>query len=126
MTQNTINMEALRNLKVMIGGSSDDLAELISDFVTTLPVQVSHMQSHAANNDWKALRISSHSCKSNSRDLGALVLGDLCAAVELQCQEGTTTGIDAQIDLIAKEAKAVIAAISKLAARSFSCKLEKF
>ena len=114
MTESTINLDAIHSLKVTIGGSEDDLAELICDFVTTLPVQVSHMQTHAANADWSALRISAHSCKSNARDLGALALGDLCAAVELQCKEGVPTGMKAQIERIAEEATVVIAAISEL------------
>lgn len=114
MTQSTIDLDALRNLKAMIGGGADDLAELISDFVTTLPVQVSHMQTHVTNSDWAALRISSHSCKSNSRDLGALALGDLCAAVELQCREGTPIDLAPQIERIATEAELVIAAIKEL------------
>lgn len=114
MTESTIDLNALHNLKVTIGGSEDDLAELISDFVTTLPVQVSHMQTHAANADWSALRINAHSCKSNARDLGALALGKLCAAVELQCKQGAPTGMTTQIERIAEEAKIVIAAISEL------------
>ena len=114
MTQKTISRDALHNLKEVIGGDQDDLAELIRDFVSTLPVQVDHMQTQAKSGDWTALRISAHSCKSNARDLGALALGDLCAAFELQCKEGSPTGMDAQIVRIATEAEAVIEAISAL------------
>lgn len=114
MSQVPIDQTALQNLKSMIGGDADDLAELIDDFMSTLPVQVDHMKAHSAKGDWRALRITSHSCKSNSRDMGALQLGDLCAALELQCKEGQPTGLDEQIDHISEEAKTVLEAISKL------------
>lgn len=114
MTRAIIDLATIRRLKDVIGGDTDDLTELINDFVSTLPMQVERMKAHSAGCDWKALRITSHSCKSNSRDLGALRLGDLCAELELQCKAGAPTGLGDQLDAIFEEANAVHEAMSNL------------
>lgn len=114
MTRAIIDLATIRQLKDVIGGDTEDLTELINDFVSTLPMQIERMKAQAASCDWKALRISSHSCKSNSRDLGALQLGDLCAKLELQCKAGTPTGLGDQLDAIFEEASVVHEAMSNL------------
>ncbi len=114
MTQATIDQSALRRLKDVIGGDTDDLAELINDFVSTLPIQVEHMNSQAAISDWVALRITSHSCKSNARDLGALELGDLCAQLETQCKDGEPIDLSDQLAAIADEASVVLRELTSL------------
>ncbi|MHA6325830.1 Hpt domain-containing protein [Roseivivax sp. CAU 1753] len=112
-----LDLSALRNLKQMIGGDPDDLSELIGDFVATLPVQVQQMRENGENGDLVALRIAAHSCKSNSRDLGALYLSQLCARLETECASGNVTNFPAQLSQISDAADT---ALSNLAALDIS------
>ncbi len=114
MARAIIDVATIRQLKAVIGGDTEDLTELIHDFVSTLPRQVERMEAQSIACDWIALRITSHSCKSNSRDLGALRLGDLCAELELQCKVGAPTGLGDQLNAIHEEAIAVHETLSKL------------
>ena len=114
MSENTIDMAALAKLKDMIGGDVEDLAELVDDFVESIPGQVAKMKAEAANQDWAALRIASHSCKSNGRDLGATALTALCAELELQCKNGEPVDPAAQVAAIADAAQSAANALKAL------------
>ncbi len=113
MTQ-ALDLSALRNLKSMIGGDPDDLAELVNDFVTALPEQVQQMQSAAAGGDLAALRIAAHSCKSNARDLGASHLSDLCAGLETQSAAGDGAGLARKLAEISDAAAAALSQFAQL------------
>ena len=88
MTNAVIDTAALAKLKDMIGGDTEDLSELVSDFLASFPGQAAKMQDQATTEDWAGLRITAHSCKSNARDLGATALSVLCAELERQCKAG--------------------------------------
>lgn len=109
-----IDTTALAKLKDMIGGDTEDLAELVEDFVEAFPQQVEEMQRHANDEAWGALRISSHSSKSNARDMGALSLTELCAELELQCKAGVPADPLEQISEIEKAGHAAIDALREL------------
>ncbi len=117
MTEAIIDVAALAKLKAMIGGETEDLAELVTDFVSTLPDQLALMRSSEASQDWAALRIASHSCKSNARDLGASDLAELCAELELRCKTGEPGDVG---DLISGIEAAATAAISALDAEDLA------
>ncbi|MEM8802145.1 MAG: Hpt domain-containing protein [Pseudomonadota bacterium] len=95
-----IDLAALKKLKDLIGGETEDLAELVEDFVATFPSQVTSMRSEVAAEDWSALRITAHTCKSNARDIGATALFQKCAALELECENGMPHAPDAQVTAI--------------------------
>ena len=114
MTDHTIDISALTKLKDMIGGDIEDLEELVDDFVASVPEQVAKMQAEVANQDWAALRIASHSCKSNGRDLGATALTALCAELELQCKNGVPVDPDAQVTAIGAAAQEAADALKAL------------
>ena len=109
-----IDLQALRNLKSMIGDDFDDLAELIEDFVTGLPTQMQHMHDHSARGDLAALRIVAHSCKSNARDLGAVSLASLCATLETDCAAGLVDDLPSQLDGISSAIDAALKNYSTL------------
>jgi HPt (histidine-containing phosphotransfer) domain-containing protein len=113
MTQ-ALNLSDLRNLKAMIGGDPDDLAELVDDFVAALPDQISQMRAQGACADWVALRISAHSSKSNARDLGAAHLSELCAELESQCASGNVQDLEAQMTKISQSMDATLLNFAKL------------
>lgn len=114
MTEDTIDLSALAKLKDVIGGDVDDLEELINDFVASVPGQIAKMQAEVANQDWAALRIASHSCKSNGRDMGAAVLTALCAELELQCKNGVPVDPAAQVAAIEAAAQTAANALTAL------------
>ena len=114
MTPDLIDIAALAKLKDMIGGDTEDLAELVDDFVVSFPQQIELMQKQATGQEWGSLRISSHSSKSNARDMGATSLSALCAELELQCKSGTPVEPLRQVSEIEKAGLAAIDALKDL------------
>ena len=78
MSEGVINKAALQRLLDVIGGDREDLAELLEEFETSTPQTLAEMQAAAAAGDLGALRIASHSLKSNGRDFGADALATAC------------------------------------------------
>lgn len=114
MSDSIIDIAALAKLKAMIGGDVEDLEELIDDFIESVPEQIAHMSAEVKAQDWPALRIASHSCKSNGRDMGATVLTALCAELELQCKNGAPVDPAAQVAVIAAAAQDAADALKAL------------
>ena len=114
MSTPVIDTAALAKLKDMIGGESEDLAELVDDFVSAFPEQAQTMQGLVQSEDWPALRISAHSCKSNARDLGAVALAELCAQLELECQSGAPSDPAAQVAAIEAQGMLALGALQEL------------
>lgn len=110
----TIDIAALKKLKDLIGGETEDLAELVDDFITSFPGQVSRMRTESSAQDWPALRISAHTCKSNARDVGATDLFQLCAALELACETGEPATPGEAISMIDTTGTAAIAALKEV------------
>lgn len=77
-----IDYEALKNLQDLIGGRRADLIELVRDFLDDAPVQLAAMIAAAEVGDADTVRRAAHSLKSNGRDLGAVLLAQLCADLE--------------------------------------------
>lgn len=114
MTNDVIDTTALTKLKDMIGGDPEDLSELVEDFLETFPSQAADMRNQATLEDWSALRITAHSCKSNARDLGATALSALCAELELQCKSGQPDAAVDQIDAIDAAGQTALTALREL------------
>lgn len=110
----TIDIAALKKLKDLIGGETEDLAELVEDFIASFPGQLLRMRSENSAQDWAALRISAHTCKSNARDVGATALFQLCAALELACETGMPDAPDAAIAEIDATGTAAITALKEV------------
>ena len=98
-----IDRGAIARLLEVIGGDVDDLRELLEEFHSSTPALVDQMQAAAASGDTDALRIAAHSLKSNSRDFGALALGDLCEGLEHDCRAGAVTDGPARVAAISHE-----------------------
>lgn len=104
-----LDLMSLRKLKAMIGGDPEDLAELVDDFIATLPDQLAQMRIHGGKGDWVSLRIAAHGCKSNSRDLGALSLSQLCGELEAECLVGEVQGLANQLSRISEAVETALA-----------------
>lgn len=109
-----IDIAALRKLKDLIGGETEDLAELVEDFIATFPTQVTNMRAEVATEDWSALRITVHTCKSNARDVGATALFQQCAALELECENGSPASPDAKVAAIEETGVVSIKALQEV------------
>ncbi|MDR0623854.1 MAG: response regulator [Treponema sp.] len=59
-------------------------------FVEKYPERKREMDEAFANNDWAALKLRSHSLKSNAKNIGAEDLGETAAKLEKYCTAGKT------------------------------------
>lgn len=107
MTDNVLDMAALKRLLEVIGGDPEDLDELKEEFYDTAPAIVEAMQAGLVKGDFEALRISSHSLKGNARDFGATHLADLCHTLEQKCKDGAPFDASGLVsDIVAAETAA--------------------
>lgn len=83
---------AIANLRDMVGGEPEYLAELIDSFLEDAPVLLANMAKAVAEGDAAALRLHAHSLKSNAADFGAKELSELCKEMELAGKTGEMTG----------------------------------
>ncbi|SDL53942.1 Hpt domain-containing protein [Aliiruegeria lutimaris] len=89
MEDDQIDRGALRKLLALLGNDPAELEDLLSDYYQDAPDLAQRIVDSAARGDVEALRIASHSLKSNARDFGALRLSDLCADLEKECRAGS-------------------------------------
>lgn len=101
MDETQIDRKAIDRLLAVIGGNRDDLLELLEEFFSAAPEILRRMEHAANNNDINALRIASHSLKSNGRDFGAVTLAGLCENLERACKSGTVEDAPGQVTAIA-------------------------
>lgn len=83
-----IHREALDILQKLIGGSRDDLEDLVRGFIDEGRTMLDDAQAAAAAGEEAVLKRAAHSLKSNARDLGAVAFADLCAAIEADLVAG--------------------------------------
>ena len=81
-----LDPKALHSLQEVMGGSRDDLVELIGDFLGEAPGHLAVLGDPAVGAE--ALRRAAHTLKSNLRDLGAHALSDQCGRLEKELATG--------------------------------------
>jgi HPt (histidine-containing phosphotransfer) domain-containing protein len=86
-----LDPQALLTLQDLVGGSRDDVDELIREFLNEAAQLVPQVAEAARTDDVGGLRRVTHTLKSNARDLGATAFADLCAEVERILRAGGTT-----------------------------------
>lgn len=87
-----IDHAALRRLLKLMGNDTDELAELVADYVSEAPDLARRIGAAAESGDRDAFRIAAHTLKSNARDFGAVRLGTLCASAEATSSLAVDTG----------------------------------
>lgn len=115
VSNDVIDQAALKRLLDMIGGDPEDLDELLEEFENDTPKTLQTMTEAAQSADLDALRIASHSLKSNGRDFGAVALATACEALERACQEGSVDDPVARVREISEElqrARTALAGVS--------------
>lgn len=91
-TKSVLDPKALNNLKEMVGGDDDFLAELVDTFLTQAPQLLADIRQAIANGDAAGLRLAAHSLKSNSAEFGAMTLSELCRELEFMGKADTLEG----------------------------------
>ena len=109
MTQ--IDTSALRRLLNVIGGDVEDLTEFIDDYAEIAPELFAQIKDGVAISNWNAVKIAAHSLKSNSNDLGASTLANLCSGIEHESAQGGVENIEEKIIQIAVEMEKALAAL---------------
>lgn len=101
-TSMVIDPGSLKALQDVIGGSRDDLDDLIAGFLQDAPSLIAEMQAAAEAGDIATVRRGAHSLKSNCRDLGALLLAQVCARLEADLGAGSpATNLTARVAEVA-------------------------
>ena len=79
---------ALDRLRELAGGDEDFVRELLTTYLEDAVGQLARMRAAAEAGDQPALMMASHSLKSNSANVGAFHLADLCRALEADARAG--------------------------------------
>ncbi|MDH4137666.1 MAG: Hpt domain-containing protein [Anaerolineae bacterium] len=111
-----LNPAALENLREMIGGDPDFLAELMDTFLNEAPQLLADMRQAVEDRDAAGLRLAAHSLKSNSTDFGAMTLSNLCWELEGMGKAGTLDGVAekvAQVEAEYERVKPAMEAVRK-------------
>lgn len=102
-----IDRTVLGRLQETLGGDPADLAEIIESFMAEAPELIAQMRDAAEQGEQAVLARAAHSLKSNARDLGATVLGELCQAAESSAKTAALTDPRATVAAIATAWEAV-------------------
>ena len=104
MTDNvrSVDPAALDRLLDMTGGDPEFLDELVQTFLEDAVVQLDAMRAAAGSGAVEDLVRPAHSLKSNSANMGAERLADLCRSLEADARGGV---VDAAADRVAEAAQ---------------------
>jgi two-component system, sensor histidine kinase and response regulator len=113
----TLDPNAMARLLEITGGDVAFVDELIDTFLGDATVQLDGLHAGGAANDAAAIVRPAHSLKSNSDNVGATVLGDLCRSLEADARAGHVPEMAERIAAIENEFAAVRAALLEARAK---------
>jgi HPt (histidine-containing phosphotransfer) domain-containing protein len=105
---------ALAKLKQMLGHQSAYLKEFIDAILQTAPQRLTELQQALRRENLAELRLAAHSLKSNSADIGAGRLFELCRKLEASAKAGALTGMAEQLVEVDTAYQQVEAALREL------------
>jgi HPt (histidine-containing phosphotransfer) domain-containing protein len=114
----TLDRAALDNLLDITGGDPEFLDELIDTFLSDAEAQLAAMRQAIADGDETALLRPAHSLKSNSTNVGATALAELCREIEADARAGGVPDAEARVSRVAAELAGVRAALLEARARA--------
>jgi signal transduction histidine kinase/DNA-binding response OmpR family regulator/HPt (histidine-containing phosphotransfer) domain-containing protein/HAMP domain-containing protein len=91
------------SIENLTGGDDEFTLEILNAFLEDAPSMLNQMKQGVENNEPGELRIAAHSLKSNSADLGAETLRELCKEAELMGKQGELDGADKLVTLAIAE-----------------------
>ena len=77
----------------MVGGDEADVVEIVLSFLEEGSELMDSLIASIEGPDLVLMRRSAHSIKSNARDMGAVVLADMCAHIEAKSAEGIAPAV---------------------------------
>ena len=92
-----IDRQAIATLLEMVGDDRGFLAELIDTYLADTPEQLGAMRAAADAGDAAALVRPAHTLKTNSRNLGAERLAQLCLELETGARQGAVDRAPARV-----------------------------
>ncbi len=114
----TLDREAMARLLEITGDDAAFVDELIDTFIDDAATQVAAMRMAVTARDVAAVIRPAHSLKSNSQNVGATLLADLCQTLEADGRAGDVLDLRPRIDAVEGEFEAVRARLlSERAAR---------
>ena len=90
---------AIENLRKMVGGDVEFIAELIDTFLEDAPNMLSDMRQALEDGDAVVLHRAAHSLKSNSAEFGATTLAEVCRELE---KKGKTSALEGADELLVR------------------------
>lgn len=105
-------IDELRKLGQEIG--EDLLGDLIKMYIENTPLIIGRIKEGIASNDAKKVELNAHTLKSSSANIGAKSLSLLAAQVELSAKGQIINDLGMQMEMIEKEAAAVLLEVGKL------------
>jgi HPt (histidine-containing phosphotransfer) domain-containing protein len=107
-----LDRAALAELRKMVGGDLEFLAEMIDTFLAEGSKLVAEMQTAFTTGDATWLRRAAHSLKSNSHTFGALPFAALCQEIEGQAATGRLDDVAPLVEQVAASYPGIIAALA--------------
>jgi two-component system sensor histidine kinase/response regulator len=101
-------------LRALVGDDATVLHDVLQDFQTNKARIAAELRAACAAGQPLMACAAAHKLKSSARAVGALVLGELCDAMERAGEEGDSEGLAARLPLFEKQIVAVDASISRL------------
>ena len=110
----TLDSAAIENLRRMVDGDLEFLAELIDTFLSTTARLMAELHQALEQGDAASFERAAHSFKSNAATFGAMALADLCRELELQGKAGSLNGVAEKVTLVEVEYERAKPAVSAL------------
>jgi len=101
-------------LKGLVGDDPQVVHRLLANYRVAAERLAREMRAARGADDTRQIGAIAHKLKSSSRSIGALALGDLCAALENACRSGTGDEVSrgiVQFDAALREVDAQIATL---------------
>jgi len=113
----------IRVLKALVGEDPAVLHDVLQDFMTSKTRIAADLRAASAAGLPMVARAAAHKLKSSARAVGALVLGEMCEALERAGAEGDIEGLAERLPLFDEQIAAVDASIAQLLARESAVSL---
>jgi signal transduction histidine kinase/CheY-like chemotaxis protein/HPt (histidine-containing phosphotransfer) domain-containing protein len=109
-----LDPEGLRSLRERVGGDEGFVWHLVDLYVAKAPQLIAEMRQALGAQDIEALTRAAHSLKSNSTELGAGRLSELCLQIELQGGSAAAGATARLVGMAAEELELVVTALQAL------------
>jgi HPt (histidine-containing phosphotransfer) domain-containing protein len=108
-----LDADVVGSLRELAGGNEAILTKIMAAFRDHAPPRMASLEDALGRGDLAATALEAHALKSPSRNVGALRLAELCAAVEQQARAGEPVGA-AALDEIRGEFARVLVAVDAI------------